>query len=316
MAEKNPSPNSDAPGAEKATPPRRLLNLTTERKAGLTEPEGKFLYHVIKLQVRNGWQAVSQSDIYASASEPSEIDAGNGLSEHMIGVLGADLQWLKWDDEEKPYLTGGRAEVRDLPLSPKRLQQLAKNKNSPKPRTGKEGYTRNIEVFASLPITVKVAFELQTWRIFRPGHEGRISQDDFVEDFSVRSAINRSDVAKEIDYLHRHQYLYRVDFNTVVYLQPHLRLQLEMEYIKRTHKLFQPAKRHVLAGKWRDHDNSTITIRETPNGFTATYSNGSRAVGRFIDQSVIWFKFNEGPFVGQLSEQRIDWNNDTRWYRI
>ncbi|HLJ90775.1 MAG TPA: hypothetical protein VKZ53_28480 [Candidatus Angelobacter sp.] len=195
---------------------KKIENLRQSHTKGLTENEGAFLYLVLKLQMGNGWQGVTQDDIYASGFDPEELKE-NRLKRQEIGRLGSGLQKLKWDDEQTAYLCGG---VR-----------------SP---GGKEGYALPTEVFATIPRTIKVALEAQRWKKFRPGFEGQIRRDDFVKDFSTSFRIEISAVERAIDFLLEHRYFYRFPNLEPVHFRPDHRLALEMEYLRRAEKLFQP----------------------------------------------------------------------------
>jgi hypothetical protein len=224
----NISPGPEKKKTKKGDPPI-LRNLTQAHRTGLTDRHGTFLYHIVKLQVRNGWQAVSREEILASAAEDDEVAVGNDLTNKMIGQLGPELQALKWDTEEKPYLMSGRAQ------------------------DGQYGYATAIEAFATIPRRAKVAVELQNWKKYRCGYEGQISQSDFVRHFNTQFGIESATIETDLKYLLLQNYLHQYD-QQPVHLQPSHRLQLEMEYLRRAATIFQPGTGSV---------DGVLTPRET-----------------------------------------------------
>lgn len=211
------SDDSLLPIPDKATElddkPREVRNLTEARQAGLTDRDGRFLYHVVKLQLKTNWSAISQAEIYNSGQEARELAASNDLSKGLIGQIGSDLQWLKWDQEERAYLETGRT------------------------KDGTHGYRTTIASCITLPRTAKVAVELQKWDRYRPGYEGQISENDFIEYFSRKFQILDGTIKADLRYLLKHHYLYPYDQESV-HFRPAERLQMEMAYLARLEKLF------------------------------------------------------------------------------
>jgi hypothetical protein len=205
------SHESSTPHEEGSAAPSEVKNLG---KAGLSPTHGKFLYHLVR---SNNGRPAAINDILRSAEEIQKREKDNYLSESVIRQTGPELQTLKWESEDHPYISSCRTERAEA------------------------GYTisRQNEGYITLPRTAKIAFELTQWKRFTPGFENQIPESDFIEDFSSRFTIDKEIVRSAgIDYLVEHQHLLRfAHMPTHIGLLP--RIFCELEYVKRVATLFR-----------------------------------------------------------------------------
>src|SRR5579871_3144302 len=186
---------------------------------GLPATVGKFLYHLAKLQYKEGAQKISQKLLGDSCESPEERNLGNRLSRTQIGGIARSLRDHKWDLDTKPYIAG-------------------------KKNTGQNGYST--EAFATDPLTIKFAFELA--RFPKPQPDSLIRKSEFINKFlkeheDALQTLGRAkaDIDKSVNFLKKHAYIDIVNEHGVEHIRRLERLQYEFrEYLSRAEKLFPP----------------------------------------------------------------------------
>jgi len=204
------------------------LALTKAHPNGLPDADGKLLFHMVRLQSANAWQPVKSSDLGTAASDPNDE---NYLTVPMIAIHAATLQNLRWDDETKPYLAHGN------------------------------GYTVNSDVFATRPLTIKIACELLRYAAPQ-GWSARFDQAAFLAGIAdkIEGHADASEQESAIKFLLKHRYLEEVDGEGQIRsLKRCTRLNSERNYLFRAEKLF------VIGGKSsRAIVQSPVKIEEIP----------------------------------------------------
>jgi hypothetical protein len=186
---------------------------------GLPATVGKFLYHLVKLQLATRTQKISSKILAVSCEDSTELASGNDLTTSQLGGIASRLQAHSWDTDTRPYILG--------------------KKNS-----RQNGYTA--EGFATDPLTIRLAFEL--FKVLKPEYESLIRKTEFITEFQKRNHEGmqmldrgRSDIDKSLLFLKKHQYIDIVTDHGADDIRRLDRLAYEKEYLSRAEKLFPPS---------------------------------------------------------------------------